>query len=57
MVAHRFEAEGIMNSKTARDYRSKVLARGGTADAIDLVKDFLGREPNSDAFLRHLGLQ
>lgn len=53
----RFEAEGIMNSKTARDYRSKVLARGGTADAIDLVKDFLGREPNSDAFLRHLGLQ
>jgi Zn-dependent oligopeptidase len=52
----RFEAEGIMNPKTAREYRSKVLAKGGTADALDLVQDFLGRAPNADAFLRHLGL-
>lgn len=52
----RFDAEGIMNPQTAREYREKVLARGGTADALDLVRDFLGREPNSDAFLRHLGL-
>ena len=52
----RFEAEGIMNTTTAREYRKKILAKGGTADALDLVKDFLGREPNSGAFLRSLGL-
>ncbi len=52
----RFEKEGIMNKDTARRYREKILAQGGAKDALDLVRDFLGREPNSDAFLRELGL-
>jgi len=52
----RFEAEGIMNARTAREYRDLVLARGGTVPALQLVTDFLGREPNSEAFLRSLGL-
>ncbi len=52
----RFEEKGIMDKDIAREYRKRVLAKGGTVDAIDLVRDFLGREPNSDAFLRHLGL-
>lgn len=53
----RFEAEGIMNPETAREYRAKVLARGGTRPALELVTDFLGRAPNADAFLRELGLE
>ncbi|MEM7310329.1 MAG: M3 family metallopeptidase [Planctomycetota bacterium] len=53
----RFKADGIMNKDTAREYRKRVLAKGGTAEALDLVKDFLGRDPSSDAFLRHLGLE
>ena len=53
----RFEDGGILNTDLAREYRRKVLAKGGTADAIDLVRDFLGREPNADAFLEHLGLE
>lgn len=53
----RFEKEGIMNKDTAREYRQLVLARGGTVEALDLVRDFLGREPNADAFLRELGLE
>jgi thimet oligopeptidase len=53
----RFEEAGIMDRDVARAYRQKVLAQGGTADAIELVRDFLGREPNADAFLRHLGLE
>lgn len=52
----RFEDAGPMDPETAREYRSKVLARGGSADALELVRDFLGREPNADAFLRELGL-
>ena len=46
-----------MNPAVGREYRKKVLARGGTVPALDLVRDFLGREPSSDAFLRHLGLK
>ena len=37
-------------------YRDTVLAPGGSRDAIDLLTDFLGREPNNEAFLRELGL-
>jgi thimet oligopeptidase len=53
----RFEAEGLMNTDAAREYRREVLSRGGTRDELDMVRAFLGREPNSDAFLRHLGLE
>ncbi len=52
----RFEKEGIMNPAVAAEYREKILAQGGTREALDMVRDFLGREPNSDAFLRSLGL-
>lgn len=53
----RFEAEGVMNKETAQEYRRMVLARGGTVEAMDLIKDFLGREPSTEAFMRHLGLE
>ncbi len=51
----RFEADP-MDPATGREYRDKVLSRGGTRDELDLVIDFLGREPTPDAFLRELGL-
>jgi oligopeptidase A len=53
----RFEQAGIMNAGVGAEYRRKVLARGGSVPALDLVRDFLGREPNSEAFLRALGLE
>ena len=46
----RFETEGMMNPKTAADYRSAVLAPGGSVDAREMVKNFLGREYSYDAF-------
>ena len=52
----RFEAAGIDDPEVGRDYRRLILERGGTVDGDVLVRDFLGREPNTEAFLRDLGL-
>jgi thimet oligopeptidase len=51
-----FEAEGAMSPLVGARYREEVLATGGSRDAIDHLRAFLGREPSSDAFLAKLGL-
>ncbi|MGD2060926.1 MAG: M3 family metallopeptidase [Acidimicrobiia bacterium] len=53
----RFEAEGVTNPEVGRAYREKVIGRGGSWDADDMLVDFLGRKPNNEAFLRKLGIQ
>ncbi len=52
----RFEKAGILDHATGRDYRKQILERGGTVDGDELVRSFLGREPNMDAFLREIGV-
>ncbi|HXH22351.1 MAG TPA: M3 family metallopeptidase [Dehalococcoidia bacterium] len=51
----RFEANPL-DPAIGLDYRRKVLERGGSVDGDVLVREFLGREPNTDAFLRNMGL-
>ena len=51
-----FEDEGITSPAVGRRYRDEVLSAGGSRDAIDHLRAFLGREPSSAAFLRKLGL-
>jgi thimet oligopeptidase len=53
----RFEQAGVFDRAIGLDYRRKVLERGGSVDGDVLVRDFLGREPNTDAFFRDLGLE
>ena len=52
----RFEELGLLNPKAGAYYREKILSRGGTMDEFAMLRDYLGREPKLDAFLRHLGL-
>jgi thimet oligopeptidase len=52
----RFEATSPLDRATGMHYRKTILERGGTVDGGQLVRDFLGREPNNEAFLRGLGL-
>jgi len=51
-----FEEKGIMDPETGKRYREVILGKGGTENPLDLVREFLGREPNSEAFTRSLGL-
>lgn len=52
----RFKELGLLDPKAGMLYREKILSRGGTVDAIDMITEFLGREPSMDAYLEHLGL-
>lgn len=52
----RFRELGLLNPEAGMYYRKKILARGGTMDELDMVRDYLGREPNLDAFLKDLGM-
>ena len=45
-----------MDGKEGRRYRHTVLEKGGSQDEMETLKEFLGREPNGDAFNRELGL-
>ncbi|MEE8406338.1 MAG: M3 family metallopeptidase [Acidimicrobiia bacterium] len=51
-----FEQVGVTNPEVGMAYREAVLAKGGTVDGDQLLRDFLGREPNNEAFLRKLGI-
>ena len=51
-----FSREGVLSPEIGSRYRTEVLARGYSRDAIEHLRAFLGREPSSDAYLRDLGL-
>ena len=36
--------------------RERILEKGGSRDAMELYVDFRGREPTTDALLRHSGI-
>lgn len=51
-----FQRLGVTSPEVGKRYRDEVLAAGGSRDAIEHLRAFLQRDPNSDAFLRNLGL-
>ena len=52
----QFLEKGVLSQEAGMYYRTKILQRGGSMDEMEMLKDYLGREPKMDAFLRHLGL-
>ncbi|KAH7379617.1 peptidase family M3-domain-containing protein [Pyrenochaeta sp. MPI-SDFR-AT-0127] len=45
-----------MNGKEGRRYRHTVLERGGSKEEMDILEEFLGRKPETEAFYKELGI-
>jgi len=52
----KFKEMGLLNPEAGMRWRQAVLSRGGTVDGMDMLRNFLGREPKMDAYRAHLGL-
>lgn len=53
----KFNPKDLTSNVTGGRYRRAVLEQGGMKEAIDLLRDFLGREPRNDAFFKRLGIK
>jgi peptidyl-dipeptidase Dcp len=52
-----FKEKGIFDPVTARSFRTNILERGGSEEAMDLYKRFRGREPSVEPLLEKRGLK
>jgi peptidyl-dipeptidase Dcp len=52
-----FKEKGLFGPATARSFRTKILEKGGTADAMEMYKSFRGREPSVEPLLEKRGLK
>lgn len=52
----QFKKEGLLNPEIGKRYVQHVIGRGGSVDPNQLLRDFLGREPNDKAFFEDMGL-
>lgn len=55
-IFDEIKRHGLLNPLEGQKYVATVLSKGGSKDPNQLLRDFLGREPNQDAFLKDLGL-
>ncbi|CAN0896377.1 Probable thimet oligopeptidase, partial [Linum grandiflorum] len=51
IFATKFRNDNLLNHQVGIQFRNKVLAPGGSRDPIELLTEFLGREPSIQAFI------
>ncbi|KAG5950052.1 hypothetical protein E4U53_005523 [Claviceps sorghi] len=54
---HSFFKEDPWNGTVGRRYRELVLQRGASQEELQTLREFLGRDPSSEAFYQELGLR
>ena len=55
-VFSEIKKQGLLNPEIGKKYVQYIIGRGGSADPNQLLRDFLGREPNAKAFFADMGL-
>jgi thimet oligopeptidase len=56
-IFEQIKKEGLLNPAMGSRYAQAILVPGGTKDPNQMLREFLGREPNQEAFLKGLGLK
>ena len=56
-VFEQIQKEGLLNPEAGKKYVNAILSHGGSKDANDMLRDYLGREPRFDAFYKKMGLE
>ena len=51
-----FKTTSLFNQKNAQSFRTNILEKGGTLDAMQMYKNFRGAEPSIEPLLRKRGL-
>lgn len=51
-----FEEKGILSREAGAAFLEKLLSQGGSKPAAELFREFRGREPSIEPYLRHHGL-
>ena len=51
-----FKTTSLFNPETAKSFRTNILEKGGTQDAMQMYKNFRGAEPSIEPLLRKRGL-
>jgi len=54
-VFEEIKKHGLLNPVVGKRYVDTIIGKGGSADPNELLRNFLGREPNNEAFLINLG--
>ena len=52
----KFAPNKLFSKEAGKEYREKVLGPGGSVDAVDILRNYLGRDPNMDAFFQLKGM-
>lgn len=55
-IVEKFKQDGMRNETTGMKFRKDILEQGNMQDGMVLLKDFLGKEPNTDVLYSYMGI-
>lgn len=55
-VFDQIKKEGLLNPVAGKRYIKEILSKGGSEDPAQMLKNYLGREPSQEAFLKAYGI-
>lgn len=56
-VFEQVKKEGLLNAEAGKRYVKEILGRGGSVDPMKMIKEYLGRDPSQEAFLKAYGIK